>query len=247
MEIRKSMLLYGRNSVLERLRANPKSIKNIYLQEGFDVAHIEEMIKVNNVPVERLPANHLSQLKPTKDLQGIVAEIRVFEYMSFNNLLEHAKKRNLTIIFLDRINDPHNLGVIIRTVACFGGMALVIPEFKACSVNETVLHVASGGENYVPVANISNIPTAVIKAKKEGYWIAGAVLDDDAQDVNEISFPFPLGLVLGSEGGGIRHGVKKHLDIKVRIPMEGAKLSFNVNMACGILCHEICKQRKGSK
>lgn len=238
------MLLYGRNSIYERLKADPASIKNIYLADSFRVPHIEELIKEKNIPVERLTANRLSKVKPAKDLQGIVARVDEFEYTPLDDLLDQPGDRKPIIIFLDRINDPHNLGVIIRTTACFGGMALVIPEFEACEVNETVLHVASGGENYVPVSIISNIPAAVLKAKGKGYWIAGALVSEDAESVDKISFPFPLGLVLGSEGGGIRHGVEKHLDIKVNIPMEGAKLSFNVNIACAILCHEICKQRK---
>ena len=238
-----SMLLYGRNSIFERLKTNPASIKNIYLQNSFNVEHIEELIKKNNISVERLPGNRLSNIKPAKDLQGIVARVDAFKYTPFDVLLTRPKDKKPTLIFLDRINDPHNLGVIIRTAACFGGMALVIPEFKACGVNETVLHVASGGENYLSVSIVSNIPTPVIKAKKFGYWIIGAVVGDEAEDINKISFPFPLGIVLGSEGEGIRHGVEKHLDIKARIPMGGAKLSFNVNMACAIFCHEICKQK----
>jgi len=238
------MLLYGKNSIFERLKANPASIKNICLQDSFIVPHIiEELIKLNNIPVERLSGNRLSRVKPAKDLQGIVARIDAFKYAPVDDLLNQPKGKQLTLIFLDRINDPHNLGVIIRTVACFGGMALIIPEFKACGVNETVLHVASGGENYINISKVPNISNAIIKAKKRGYWIAGAVISDDSEDVNKISFPFPLGLVLGSEGEGIRYGIQKNLDIKVRIPMGGAKLSFNVNMACGILCHEICKQR----
>ena len=104
--------------------------------------------------------------------------------------------------------------------------------------------MASGGENFVPVALVSNISSAILKAKKNGYWIMGGILSDDAQYINEISMPFPLGLVLGSEGEGIRYGVEKHLDIKARIPMEGERLSFNVAMACAIFCHEISKQRK---
>ena len=91
---------------------------------------------------------------------------------------------------------------------------------------------------------VTNISNAIDKAKKAGYWIVGAVVGDDALNLDEDSLPFPLGLVLGSEGSGIRYGIEKHLDMKVKIPMEGAQLSFNVNMACAIFCHEIYRQRK---
>lgn len=238
-----SMLLYGRNSVVERLKADPVSVKKICLQDNFQVPHIEELIKTNNIPVERLSLKRLSGIKPAKDLQGIVAKVDTFQYTPFDDLLKSPHEEQLILVFLDGITDPHNLGVIMRTTACFGGMDLIIPEFKACEVNETVLHVASGGENYVSVSMVTNLSGAIIKAKERGYWILGAVPGDDAEDINKISIPFPLGLVLGSEGEGIRYGVQKQLDMKARIPMEGAKLSFNVNMACAIFCYEICKAR----
>ena len=238
------MLLYGRNSVFERLKVKPGSIKKVLLQDNLNLPQIEKLIKTNNIPVERLPSSRLANLKRAKDLQGIVARVDEFRYIPFENLLNKPKNEQLALIFLDRVNDPHNLGVIIRTVACFGGFGIIIPKFEACEVNETVLHVASGGENYTPVSIVNNLPNAVIKAKESGYWIVGAVVSQEAEDINKVSLPFPIGLVLGSEGGGIRHGLQKHLDLKAYIPMQGAKLSFNVNMACAIFCHEISKHRK---
>ena len=244
---RNFMLLYGKNSVAERLKAHPKSIKRIFLSDRFSEPATEELIMAHAISAQRLPAPELAKIKPAKDLQGIVARVDRFEYVGLDDLLNQPKDRQSTLIFLDRINDPHNLGVIIRTAACFGGFALIIPKFEACEVNETVLHVASGGENYTPIALVSNISNTVIKAKRLGYWIMGAVVDEQAEDLNKISMPFPLGLILGSEGGGIRQGIEKHLDIKARIPMQGARLSFNVNMAGAIFCHEICKQRGSNK
>ncbi|MEA3560927.1 MAG: 23S rRNA (guanosine(2251)-2'-O)-methyltransferase RlmB [Candidatus Omnitrophota bacterium] len=240
---RNFMLLYGRNSVFERLKTNSKTIRKILLQDNFNVPRIEKLIKTNNIPVERLSSSQLANLKHAKDLQGIAARVDRFEYIPFDDLLNKPKNEQLALIFLDRINDPHNLGVIIRTAACFGGFGVVIPKFEACEVNETVLHVASGGENYTPVSIVTNLSNAVIKVGKSGYWIVGAVVSEKAEDIGKVSLPFPLGLVLGSEGGGIRYGLEKHLDIKAHIPMQGARLSFNVNMACAIFCHEICKQR----
>lgn len=239
--------MYGKNSVLERLKTNPQSIRRILLQENFDTPHIEKLIKTHSIPVERLPSRKLTRVKPVKDLQGIIAWVDKFKYVSFSDLLSHAESKQLTFIFLDRINDPQNLGVIIRTAACFGGFAVVIPQFNACGVTEAVLHVACGGENYIPVSLVSNISHAVLSAKKCGYWIVGAVLDSEAEYINKTSLPFPLGLVLGSEGKGIRYGLQKHLDVKTRIPMQGAKLSFNVAIASAVFCYEISKQRGVSK
>lgn len=242
----KNMLLYGRISVLERLKSDPASIKKVLLQDNVSLPDMERLIKVNNISLERLHSRQLQNIKPAKDLQGVVAKIDKFRYASFDSLLDKVQNKKLSLIFLDRINDPQNLGAIIRTAACFGGFAVIIPQFSACGVTEAVIHVASGGENHVPICMVPNLSNAIIQAKKSGCWIAGAEAAKDASEVGKTSFPFPLGLVMGSEGEGIRHGIQKLLDLKVRIPMEGAALSFNVGIACAIFCYEVSKQRKES-
>ena len=237
------MFLYGKNSILERLKKNPASVKRIFLQDNFRNPQIKGLIRQNNIAWDQVSAKRLSRIKHAKDLQGIIAEVEDFSYMHLEGLLQPDKNPRPSLIFLDRINDPHNLGVIIRVAACFGGFAVVIPKFSSCVVNETVLHVASGGENYVSVSMVSNIASAILKAKDCGYWIMGAVLDEAAEDISKLSLPFPLAVVLGSESEGIRYGVQRRLDIKARIPMPGAKLSLNVGMACAIFCHRISGQR----
>lgn len=237
---KKSMLLYGKNPVMERLKANPASIRRIFLQDNFRASHIINAIESRGIPVKRVTEKDLYRVKRADRLQGIVAEVDKFTYTPLEKLLHD--ERQLTLLFLDGINDPHNLGSIIRIAACLGGFAVVIPQHGACQVNETVLHVASGGENYTPVSMVTNISTALREAKKAGYWAAGAVVEG-GDDINTISFPFPLCLVLGSEGKGIRYGIQKQLDLKVHLPMRGASLSLNVAMACAIFCHEVAKQR----
>ncbi|MCK4462762.1 MAG: hypothetical protein KAU58_00450, partial [Candidatus Omnitrophica bacterium] len=153
----KSMLLYGRISVFERLKTNPASIKKILLQDNISLPHIEKLIQENSIPLERLPSRQLRRIKPAKDLQGVVAKVDKFRYASFGDLVNRVQNRKLSLIFLDRINDPQNLGAIIRTLACFGGFAIVIPQFNACGVTEAVLHVASGGENYISVSVVPNL------------------------------------------------------------------------------------------
>jgi len=241
----REMLLYGRNSVLERLKADPKSIHRILLQDNIALPAVERLIKTCGIAYERVSLKQLKRIKPDHNLQGIVAKVSKFRYTSYDYLLDQVEDNRLSLFFLDRINDPQNLGAIIRTAACFGGFGLVIPKFKACEVTEAVLHVACGGENYVPVSMVSSLSTAILKAKGSGCWIAGAVTDADASSITATSFSFPLGIVLGFEGGGIRYGVQKNLDIKVRIPMHGAGLTYNVGLACAIFCYEIARQRKG--
>jgi len=236
------MYLYGKNSVHERLKARPESIHRIYVLENFRNPEIKGLIGSLQIPVSRVSERDLLRIKNADRLQGIVAEVDKFRYTPFDELLNLPAKERLSFIFLDSLNDPHNLGTIIRTAACLSGFAVVIPEHGSCEVNDTVIHVASGGENYVPVSRVTNLTTTLIEAKKAGYWAAGTVTEG-GEDINKVSLPFPLCLVLGSEGKGIRHGLQKHLDLKITLPMRGAQLSFNVAMACAIFCHEIAKQR----
>jgi len=238
---KKSMFLYGKNSVLERLKVNPQGIKRIFIQENFEAPEIMKVIKSANIPFKRVTEKELLKIKRAERLQGIVAEVNRFAYTPFENLLDMPEERRLSLIFLDSINDPHNLGSIMRIAACFGDFAIVIPKHGSCEVNETVLHVASGGENFVPVSIVVNLSNALREAKKAGYWAVGAVVEG-GENINSVSLPFPLCLVLGSEGKGIRPGVEKQLDLKVTLPMTGAPLSFNVAMACAIFCHEIARQ-----
>jgi 23S rRNA (guanosine2251-2'-O)-methyltransferase len=236
------MYLYGKNSVYERLKYDPKSIRRVLMQKNFNSPHITSIIKSFNIPVNHVTEKELNRIKRADRLQGIVAETGRFIYTPFEKLIKPSESEKRSLIFLDGINDPHNLGSIIRITACFGGFAVVIPEHSACEVNETVIHVASGGENFTPVSRVTNLSNALREAKKEGYWAAGAVVEG-GDDINRTSLPFPLCLVLGSEGKGIRYGVQKQLDLKVTLPMEGAPLSFNVAMSCAILSYEISRQR----
>jgi len=236
--------LYGKNSVIERIKAHPDSVRTVYLREGLSLPAMEKAIAKKGIPCERISASSLEKMRPQKDLQGVVAKVDLFEYTPCDDLLNDALQGDRTLIFLDRVNDPHNLGVITRLSACFGGFSLIIPSREACQVNETVLHVASGGENYVPIASVNNLAPVIDDAKKLGFWIVGAVVDEEGEDIAKVSLPFPLGVVLGSEGTGIRKGLQKRLDIRACIPMPGAPLSFNVSMACAIFCHEITKQKK---
>ena len=237
------MYLYGKNSVQERLKVHPESIHKIYVLENFRDPEIKGLIGSLQIPLAKVSERDLLRIKRADRLQGIVAEVDKFRYTPFDKLLNLPAKERLSFIFLDSLNDPHNLGTIIRTAACLSGFAVVIPEHGSCEVNDTVIHVASGGENYVPVSLVTNLTTALIEAKKAGYWAAGTVTEG-GEDINNVSLPFPLCLVLGSEGTGIRHGLQKHLDLKITLPMKGAQLSFNVAMACAIFCHEIAKQRE---
>ncbi|GBE06389.1 23S rRNA (guanosine-2'-O-)-methyltransferase RlmB [bacterium BMS3Abin10] len=235
-----TMFLYGKNSVQERLKADPESIRRVFVQRNFKAPDIIKTIRSLNIPVESVTEKELLRIKRADRLQGIVAEVNKFAYTPFGELVDSR----LSPVFLDSINDPQNLGSIIRILACFGGFAVVIPKHGACEVNDTVIHVASGGENHVPVALVTNLSSALREAKTAGYWAVGTVVDG-GEDINTASLPFPMCLVMGSEGKGIRPGLQKLLDLKVTLLMKGAQLSLNVAMACAVFAYEIDRQRTG--
>jgi 23S rRNA (guanosine2251-2'-O)-methyltransferase len=237
------MYLYGKNSVLERLKANAGSIRKIYLADDFGDQRILDAIRETKVKTQRLPHKRLVKIKPSEHLQGIIAEVDNFFYTPFENLLSKPTRQKLTLIFLDNLTDPQNLGAIIRSLACLGGFAVVIPEHNSCKITDAVLHVASGGENYIPVAMAGNTSKALMEAKRAGYWSAGATIEG-GEEIESARLAFPLCLVMGSEGRGIRPGVIKHLDFKITLPMRGAALSFNVAIATVLLSYEIFKKKR---
>ncbi len=241
------MKLYGKNPVLERLRSNPKSIRKIFLEENFgDVSFIHHQAHKWNIPVVSVPRSKMIKLGKSLNTQGILVEIDEFCYTPFEDILENSLSRNDSIIFLDNLNDPQNLGAILRTLACLGGFSVVLPTHDSVEVTEAVLRVACGGDNYVPIAQVSNLNHAIAAAKKSGFWIAGTVV---AGGKNILTTPllFPLALVVGSEQKGIREILLKHLDLTLTLPMPEAKLSFNVSHATTIFAYEITRQKKIQK
>jgi len=235
------MLLYGKNSVRERLRSRPDTIQRVFLEESFDDQSIVSLLHKHRLPVKKVPYRELLRIKSAEKLQGVIAEVDDFQYADYQDIIAAAQERKSTPLYLDNIDDPQNLGAMIRTTACFGNFSLIIPKHNACPITETVLHVASGGENYVRISRVTNMSAALESAKEAGIWIAGTVVEG-GEDIRRVQLPFPLGVVLGSEGKGVRPGVSKVVELKVRLPMFGSPLSFNVSIACGIICYEIVRQ-----
>ncbi|MCX5680688.1 MAG: 23S rRNA (guanosine(2251)-2'-O)-methyltransferase RlmB, partial [Candidatus Omnitrophica bacterium] len=236
--------LYGKNPVLERLKANPKSISKILVQEGhIDAGYVRSKAVKWGIAVQAIPQSKMQKIARGINSQGILAEVEDFRYTDYEELLERVLSENISLVFLDGLMDPQNLGAIIRSLACLGAFAVVLPKKDSVDMTETVFRVASGGDNYVPVAKVSNLSHAISAAKKQGIFIAGAVTEE-GEDLTEANFTFPLGLVVGSEQKGIRDIVKDQLHLKVTIPMAQPRLSFNAAQATTILCYEIARQKK---
>jgi 23S rRNA (guanosine2251-2'-O)-methyltransferase len=238
------MRLYGKNPVLERLKTNPKSIKRIMIEQGHpESSYIHMKGKQNGIAVTAVPYSKIQKLANSVNSQGIVAEIEDFAYVSIDDLLQMAFDKKWSVVFLDNLTDPQNLGGIIRTCGSLGELAIVLPTTEAVGVTESVLRVASGGDNYVSIARVSNLGNAIEKAKKMGFWIMGTAVKE-AKSVYEVKIQFPVGLVLGSEDKGVRDIIRKKLDQEVMIPMKAARMSLNVAHAASILCYEILRQKK---
>jgi 23S rRNA (guanosine2251-2'-O)-methyltransferase len=235
------MKLFGKRSVLERLKANPQTIARILIEKKFSDEEVLKLARKKKIMIERLDDRRFYRMSHGMNSQGIMADVGEYDYEDFDDMVSLEDKDKPVLVFLDGVTDPQNLGSIIRTLACLGGFCIVLPKRDSVGMNETVLRVASGGENYVPVCQISNLSNSLQRAKKEGYFI-GATAVEGGVIPREVSLKFPLGLILGSEGQGMRPILEKYVDYKFTIPMEGSDLSFNVAIATAILGYEVACQ-----
>lgn len=241
------MKLYGKNPVLERLKTNPKSIRRILVQEDHaDAGYVRKKANQWGISCAVVPRSKMLKIGRNINVQGILAEVDDFAYLPYDELLDNAVKQNRTIIFLDNLNDPQNLGAIIRSLACLGGFSIVLPTHDSVEVTEAVLRVASGAENHVPIAKVGNLNNAISNAKKSGFWVAGTVVTE-GKDLMATPLLFPLCLVMGSEQKGVRDIIRKNLDLLLTIPMAAPRLSLNVAQATTIFCYEIKKQKENSR
>ncbi len=237
------MKIYGKNPVLERLKSNPRSIRKIFIAEGHpEASYIRGKSQKWGIPILTVPHSKLLKLGRSLNTQGLLMEVEDFGYTPYPDLLEQAKAKGQTLLLLDHLTDPQNLGGIIRSAACLGNFAIVLPIHESVEVTETVLRVACGGENFIPIARVSNLGQAIKEAKKSEFWIAGAVVKD-GKNLYEVQWPFPLALVVGSEQKGIRDILRKQLDLEVTIPMAFPRLSLNAAHALTAFCYEITKQK----
>jgi 23S rRNA (guanosine2251-2'-O)-methyltransferase len=238
------MKLYGKNPVIERLKTNPKSIRRIMIDElHVDLAYIRKKCNQWGIGMQTVPHTKIQRLAQNVNTQGILADIEDFSYVGIEDLLNACLEKKRIPVFLDNLNDPQNLGGILRTCGALGVFDIVIPTTESVSVTESVLRVACGGENYLSVAKVSNLGNAIEKAKKMGFWILGTVVEEGTS-LTEQTLKFPLGLVMGSEEKGVRDIILKKLDAKVMVPMKNQRMSLNVAHATSILCYEIVRQKK---
>lgn len=236
----------GRNSVIELLESK-KDINKIFVTKGErhgSINKILAMAKERNVIIVEKDKKQMAQMAQTPNHQGVIAIVPPFEYCEIEDILENAKIKNEDpfILILDGIEDPHNLGSIIRTAETAGVHGIIIPKRRAASVNSTVSKVSAGVVEHIKIARVTNISDSIQKLKDNGLWICGTDIDAKNYYYDQ-DLKGPLGIVIGNEGQGMSEKVKKNCDFLVKIPMKGKVTSLNASVSTGIVVYEAVKQR----
>jgi len=237
------MVIYGINPVAEAVRAGYPILK-VYLDRSFrDREKILPLLSASypNVKVVKTTKNKLTEIAKTSKHQGIVAVISPVEPVDFEELVLKAVESQGYLLFLDRIEDPHNLGAIFRSADAFNVSGIVIPKDRSATLTDAAVKASTGAVFYVPFAVVNSFTNAVKRFKQVGGWLVG--LETGGTPLSKFSFPFPLGLVAGSEGKGISRPVKKQLDALVTIEMGGHVNSLNVSNAVAIALYRIFTRR----
>lgn len=235
----------GRNAVLESLKSG-KPVDKLLVQEGAGEGSVNTILreaKKAGVVIEYVPKERLDAISKTGRHQGVIASCAAYEYAEVEDILAAAKEKNEDpfIVVLDGIEDPHNLGAIIRTAHQAGAHGIIIPKRRAVGLTATVAKTSAGAINYMPVAKVTNISQTIEELKKEGIWFACA--DMDGEVMYKANLKGPIGIVIGNEGEGVSHLVKEKCDFTVSIPMKGQIDSLNASVAAGVLAYEIVRQR----
>ncbi len=238
-------VIEGRNAVLEALKSG-RSIDRIFVLDGCQdgpVNTIKREAKKRDIMLRFVQKERLDQLSESGKHQGVIAYVAAYEYAEVEDLLQAARDagEDPFLLILDGIEDPHNLGAIIRSANQAGAHGVIIPKNRAVGLTATVAKTSAGALNYTPVARVTNLVRCMEDLKKEGLWFVCA--DMDGEVMYRQNLTGPIGLVIGSEGGGVSRLVKETCDLMASIPMKGQIDSLNASVAAGILCYEIVRQR----
>lgn len=240
-------MIEGRNAVMEAFRSG-KTIDKLFVQEGLQdgpVLSILREARKQDTIVNRVKKERLDQLSETGHHQGVIAQAAAYSYASVEDMLEAAREKGEApfLFLLDNIEDPHNLGAIIRTANLAGAHGVIIPKRRAAGLTAVVARTSAGALNYTPVAKVTNLGAVIEDLKKEGMWFVCA--DMDGQTMYDLDLKGPMGLVIGNEGSGVSRLVKEKCDFTAAIPMKGQIDSLNASVAAGVLAYEIVRQRMG--
>lgn len=239
------LLVEGRNPVTEALRAG-KPVDRVYILDGCKdgpVMTIKREAGKRNVQIKYVEKERLDRMSETGRHQGVIASVAAYEYGTVEDILRLAREKGEPpfIILLDNIEDPHNLGAIIRTANLAGAHGVIIPKNRAVGLTAVVARTSAGALNYTPVARVANLTKTIEQLKEEGLWFVCA--DMDGTRMYDLNLKGPIGLVIGNEGTGVGRLVKEKCDMVAAIPMKGEIDSLNASVAAGVLAYEIVRQR----
>lgn len=238
----------GRNSVIELLESG-KDINKIFIARGEKHGSINKIIamaKERRVIIVEKDKRQMDEMAQNQNYQSVIAIVPPFEYCEIEDILEEAKRKNedAFVLILDGIEDPHNLGSIIRTAETAGVHGIIIPKRRAAAVNSTVNKTSAGAVEHMKIARVTNISDSIERLKQAGLWICGTDINTETYYYNQ-DLKGPLGIVIGNEGSGMSDKVRKNCDFLVKIPMKGKVTSLNASVSTGIVVYEAVKQRIG--
>ena len=239
------MNIEGRNAVIEAFRSG-KTVDKLYILDGCQdgpVMTIKREAKKHDTMVKYVTKERLDQMSQTGKHQGVIAVVAAYDYAEVEDILEKAREKGEApfIFLLDNIEDPHNLGAIIRTANLAGAHGVIIPKNRAVGLTATVARTSAGALNYTPVAKVTNLSKTIEELKKEGMWFVCA--DMGGTSMYQLDLKGPMGLVIGNEGDGVSRLVREKCDFIASIPMKGDIDSLNASVAAGVLAYEIVRQR----
>lgn len=238
--------IYGRKPVLEAIKSG-QEIEQILIPFGAKGNFYNELkaeAKKNKIKIAELPTHKFQQLEKGNNTQGIIANIPEFNFSSVEEIISTSKQKQFPLILLlDSIQDPQNVGAILRSAECFGVDGVLLTTHQSSPITETVEKTSAGAINHLKIAKVTNLVQEIKFLKDNGFWIIGSTLSDTSQDYTTIDYKMPVALIMGNEEKGIRDLVAKNCDFLVHIPMKGKIQSLNVSVAAGILLAEISKQQ----
>ena len=235
----------GRNAVLEAFRSG-KCVDKLFILDGCQdgpVRTIAREARKTDTIINYVSKERLDQLSETRAHQGVIAQVAAYEYSTVEEILARAEEKGEPpfLILLDNVEDPHNLGAIIRTANLAGAHGVIIPKRRAVGLTATVAKASAGAINYTPVAKVTNLTQTIKELKEKGIWFVCA--DMGGTTMYDLDLKGPIGLVIGNEGEGVGKLVKENCDFIASIPMRGDIDSLNASVACGVLSFEIVRQR----
>lgn len=239
-------IIEGRNAVLEAFRSG-KPIDKLFVLDGCQDGPIRTIVreaKKHDTILQFVTKERLSQISETGRHQGVIAYAAAYEYADVEDMLKLAESKGEDpfLILLDNIEDPHNLGAIIRTANLAGAHGVIIPKRRAVGLTATVAKTSAGALNYTPVAKVTNLAKTMESLKEKGLWFVCA--DMGGEEMYDLNLTGPIGLIIGNEGEGVSRLVKETCDFTARIPMNGDIDSLNASVAAGVLAYEIVRQRR---